>query len=62
MREAASKSASRPVEGPDTDVSQQNATQPVEAPGPGTATHPVEAPSMGPEVQPSSTGTALPAV
>ena len=31
MREAVNKSATRPVEGPGTDVKQQNATQPVEA-------------------------------
>ena len=50
VREAASKSATHPVEGPGTDVSQQNATQPVEAPCAGTATKPVEAPGAGPEV------------
>ena len=58
VREAASKSATRPVEGPVTDVSQQNATQTVEAPGAGTATQPVEAPCTGPEVLPSGTSTA----
>ena len=35
------------VEGPGTDVSQQNATQPVEAPGTGMATQPVEVPGTG---------------
>ena len=44
MREAGNKSATHPVEGPSTDVKQQNATQPVEDPGAGTATQPVEAP------------------
>ena len=43
---------------PRGDEIQQNATQPVEAPGAGTATQPVEAPSAGPEVLPSSTGDA----
>ena len=33
MREAVNKSATYPGEGPGTDVKQQNATQPVEAPG-----------------------------
>ena len=50
-------SATRPVEGPGTDVSQQNATQPVEAPSAGTATQPVEAPVAGPEVLLSGTGS-----
>ena len=50
VSEAASKSATQPVEGPGTDVSQQHATQPAEAPGAGTATQPVEAPGAGPEV------------
>ena len=58
MREAVNKSATRPVEGPDTDVKQQNASQPVEAPGAGTATQPVEAPGAGPEVLPTGTGRA----
>ena len=44
MKEAVNKSAPHPVEGSSTDVMQQNATQPVEAPGAGTATQPVEAP------------------
>ena len=52
MREAVNKSATRPVEGPGTDVKQQNATQPVEAPGAGTATQPVEAPGAGMATQP----------
>ena len=43
MREAVNKSATLPVEVLGTDVKQQNATQPVEAPGAGTATQPVEA-------------------
>ena len=47
VREAASKSATHLVEGPVTDVSQQNATQPVETPG------------AGPEVQLSGTGSAV---
>ena len=55
----ASKSATRPVEGPVTSgVIQQNATQPVEAPGAATATQPVEAPSAGPEVLLTGTGSA----
>ena len=58
MREAVNKSATRPVEGPGTEVKQQNATQPVEAPGAGTATQPVEAPGAGPEVLPTGTGSA----
>ena len=58
MREAVNTSASRPVEGPGIDVKQQNATQPVEAPGTGAATQPVEAPGAGPEVLPTSTGSA----
>ena len=37
MKEAVNKSATRSVEGPGIDVKQQNATQPVEAPGAGTA-------------------------
>ena len=46
----ACKSATSPVEGPDTSVvSQQNATQPVEAPNVGTASQPVEAPGASPE-------------
>ena len=63
--EAASKSATRPVEGPGTEVvrrgdaSQQNATQPVEAPGARTATQPVEAPGAGPEVLLAGTGSAV---
>ena len=63
--EAVSKSATHPVEGTVTDVvrrgdrSQQNAAQPVEAPGVGTATQPVEAPGVGPEVLLSSTGSAV---
>ena len=44
MREDVNKSATRPVEGPGTDVKQQNATQPFEAPSAGMATQPVEAP------------------
>ena len=43
---------------PRRDEMQQNATQPVEAPGVGTATQPVEAPSAGPDVLPSGTGDA----
>ena len=58
MREAVNKSATHPVEGPGTDVKQQNATQPVEAPGAGTATQPVEAPGAGPDVLPTGTGSA----
>ena len=55
----ASKSATSPVEGPGTSgVIQQNATQPVEAPGSGTATQPVEAPGAGPEVLLTGTGSA----
>ena len=56
VSEAASKSATHPVEGPGTevvrrgDVIQQNATQPVKAPGAGTATQPVEAPVAVSEV------------
>ena len=57
VSEAASKSATRLIEGPGTDVSQQNATQSVEAPGAGMAPQPVEPPGVGPEVLPSSTGT-----
>ena len=60
MREAGNKSSTHPVEGPGTDVKQQNATQPVEAPGARTATQPVEAPGAGPDVLPTGTGsTAL---
>ena len=60
MREAVNKSTSRPVEGPGTDVKQQNATHPVETPSAGMATQPVEAPGAGPEVELSSAGeTAL---
>ena len=58
MRDAVNKSATLPVEGPGTDVKQQNATKPVEAPGAGTATQPVEAPGAGPEVLPTGTGSA----
>ena len=43
---------------PRGDEIQQNATQPVEAPGAGTATQPVKAPGAGPEVLPSGTGDA----
>ena len=49
---------SPPVEDPGTDVIQQHATQPVEAPGAGAATQPVEAPGAGPEVLPTGTGSA----
>ena len=60
MREAVNKSATRPVEGPGTDVKQQNATQPFEAPCARMATQPVEAPGAGPEVLLSGAGeTAL---
>ena len=64
VSEAASKSATRPVEGPGTEVGrrdeiQQNATQPVEAPGAVTATQPVEAPGAGLEVLLSGTGSAV---
>ena len=38
---------------------QQNATQPVEAPGAGTATQPVQAPGAGLDVLPSGTGDAI---
>ena len=58
MREAVNKSATHPGEGPGTDVKQQNATQPVEAPGAGTATQPVEAPGAGPDILPTGTGSA----
>ena len=55
----ASKSATSPDEGPGASgVTQQNATQPVETPGAGTATQPVEAPSAGPEVLLTGTGSA----
>ena len=43
---------------PRGDEIQQNATQPVEAPGAGTATQPVQAPGAGPDVLPSGTGDA----
>ena len=44
------KSATRPVQGPGTsDV----ATQPLQAPGAGTATQPIQAPGAGPEVLPT---------
>ena len=43
---------------PRGDEIQQNATQPVEAAGAGTATQPVQAPSTGPDVLPSGTGDA----
>ena len=65
VSEAASKSATCPVEGPGTEVVrrgdeiQQNATQPVEAPGVGTATQPVEAPGVDPEVLLSGTDSVL---
>ena len=55
----ASKSATSPVEGPGiSGMIQQNATQPVEASGAGTATQPVEAPGAGPEVLLPGTGSA----
>ena len=51
-----SKSATRPVQGPGTsDV----ATQPLQAPGAGTATQPTQAPGAGPEVLPTSYDTTL---
>ena len=53
--------ATHPVEAPGMRrgvVIQQNATQPVQAPGAGTATQSVEAPSAGPEVLLTSTGNA----
>ena len=65
ISEAAHKSATCPVEGPSTevvrrgDVIQQNATQPVEAPGAGMATQPVEAPGAGPEILLCGTGSAV---
>ena len=59
MREAVNKSATHPVEGPGTDVKQQNATQPVEAPGARTATQPVEVPGAGPEVLLSGAGETV---
>ena len=59
MREAVKKSATHPVEGPGTDMKQQNATQPVEAPGAGTAAQPVEAPGAGPEVLLSGVGETV---
>ena len=43
---------------PRGDEIQQSATQPVEAPGAGTANQTVEAPGAGPEVLPSGTGDA----
>ena len=43
---------------PRGDKMQQNATQPVEAPGAGTATQPVQAPGADPDVLPSGTGDA----
>ena len=57
----ASKTATSPVEALGTSgVIQQNATQPVEAPGAGMATQTVEAPGAGPEVLLTDTGsTAL---
>ena len=54
---AASKSATRRVEGTEV-VIQQNSTQPGEAPGAGTATQPVEAPIAGPEVLLTGTSSA----
>ena len=39
-------------------MQQKNATQPVEAPGAGTATQPVEAPGAGPDVLPTGTSSA----
>ena len=39
-------------------MKQQNATQPVDAPGARTATQPVEAPGAGPDVLPTCTGIA----
>ena len=64
VSEAASKSATRPAEGPGTEVRrgdeiQQNATRPFEAPGAGRATKPVDAAGAGPEVLLSSTGSAV---
>ena len=53
VSEAASRSTTHP------DVSQQNATQCVEAAGAGTATQPVEAPGVGPELLLSGTGSAV---
>ena len=45
-----SKSATRPVQGPGTsDI----ATQPLQAPGAGTASQPLQAPGAGPEVLPT---------
>ena len=41
---------------PRGDETQQNATQPAEAPGAGTATQPVEAPGASPDALPSGTG------
>ena len=50
-----SKSATRPVQGPGTsDV----ATQPLQAPGAGTATQPLQAPGAGPEVLPTGNDAA----
>ena len=48
------QNATQPVEAPGAGT----ATQPVEAPGAGTATQPVEAPDAGPEGLPSGTGTS----
>ena len=59
MRKAVNKRATHPVEGPGTDVKQQNATQPVEAPGTGTATQPVEALGAGPDVLPTGSAALL---
>ena len=58
MREAGNKSATHPAEGPGTDVKQQNATQPVQAPGARTATQPVQAPGAGPDVLPTGSSSA----
>ena len=52
---AASKSATRPVEGPGTGVL---AAKPVETPGAGKVTQPVEASSAGPDVLLAGTGDA----
>ena len=53
--DAASKTATHPVEGPGMRVLP---TQPVEAPGAGTATQSVEAPGADHEVLLTSTGSA----
>ena len=58
-KEAVNKTATHPVDGPGTDVKQQNATQPVEAPGAGMVTQPVEAPGAGPEVLLSGAGETV---